>query len=127
MASFGHPASPKVIKDVTSLIRQNRLQITMSPTYPITPLGHNWISKFKARHLEVRSTWTHAMDGARIDGTAPDVLKKWFTELRTIMDTNQYLSTTSTLEPSPPSQINNASSSSMGMAATSAQNSLASA
>ena len=90
MASYGFPASATTIQEVANLIRRNRLLITMSPTHQITPLGKNWIDKFKSRHPEVRTAWTKAMHDVRVDGCQPHLLRRWFDELTAIMSRNQY-------------------------------------
>ena len=63
----------------------------VSPDHPIESVGKKWISKFKKRHPEVASVWTKPMERARIDGTTPELLGKWFTELKALMDKNRYL------------------------------------
>ena len=92
MSSYGFPAAPTVIQEVADLIRQNRLLITTSPTRQITPLGKNWIDKFKSRHPEVRSAWTKALHDVRIDGCQPHLLQRWFDEIQAIISRNRYSS-----------------------------------
>src|SRR5947207_15731318 len=44
--------------------------------YP--PLGHDWFTNFLGRHPHLKTIVGQTIESSRIQGTLPNVLKKWF-------------------------------------------------
>ncbi|EIW70637.1 hypothetical protein TREMEDRAFT_68144 [Tremella mesenterica DSM 1558] len=74
-------------------LRRNRLTLQATETdFPIPPLGHNWISKFRKRHPSVNSVWTRQIDRSRIEGVQANNIIPWFAEIGSLMEEHKYKS-----------------------------------
>ena len=47
-------------------------------------VGKNWLSRFIQRHPEITSKVGKKIDTRRVNGTTPEALKAWFTQLQSI-------------------------------------------
>ena len=54
-------------------IKDENMQLVEYP-----PLGRDWVHNFLKRHPQFKTVVGRTIDSARIQGTSPEVLKKWF-------------------------------------------------
>jgi hypothetical protein len=79
MTATGHPPPPHHVYSFANLLRDNRIRLENPTPTKTSPLGINWIQKFKARHKELLETvWTRHLDHNRLQAVNNEDLKRWF-------------------------------------------------
>ena len=70
-----------LVRQMAESIRKRRLRAVNDDTmtrveYP--PLGRDWVTNFLGRHPHLKTVVGQTIESSRIQGTLPNVLKKWF-------------------------------------------------
>ena len=85
-----HPVTASLARETTTLIRHSRVSAQSATPVHLEPLGKSWLQKFRSRHSVVETGHTTRLDQQRIDGTEPELLKKWLAAYKAKMDEHQY-------------------------------------
>ena len=66
---------------MSEAIRNRRLRAVNNENIELVeypPLGRDWVRNFLNRHPQFKTVVGQTVDSARIQGTSPEVLRKWF-------------------------------------------------
>src|SRR5579871_555061 len=70
-----------LVRQMAESIRECRLRAVndnMMTRVEYPPLGRNWVATFLGRHPHLKTVVGQTIESSRIQGTLPNVLKKWF-------------------------------------------------
>ena len=74
----GHPPSFTQIRELIVIIRGD--------STGSLSIGHNWVSRFIHRHLEVHSKVGKKIHGLRLQSTTPESLNRWFEHFNAVRE-----------------------------------------
>jgi hypothetical protein len=81
----GFAPRSSLVKEMAESIRQLRTRRVDNETgnlVHLRPLGKNWLKTFFNRHPQCISVTAKPIERARIEGTTPEILEKWFNAYR---------------------------------------------
>ena len=89
LTNCGYPPKPYTVKEMAEAIRTRRaIGINDdSVTYiQYESIGEQWVTRFLRRHPQLASIMPEQIDAARVKESSYEVLRKWFTEVKSIID-----------------------------------------
>jgi hypothetical protein len=92
LTNCGYPSKPHTIKEMAEAIRTRRTIGVNNDSITLIKydsIGEQWVSRFLGRHSQLASIMPEQIDAARVKETSYEVLQKWFTELKSIIDEHQ--------------------------------------
>ena len=81
LTATGFSPSHSLVREMSEAIRNRRLRAVNNENIELVeypPLGRDWVRNFLNRHPQFKTVVGRTVDSVRIQGTSPEVLRKWF-------------------------------------------------
>lgn len=89
LTSTGYPPRHSTLVEMAEEIRKQRVRQINDDSIQLTnyePIGKQWVPRFLRRHTELASIITRKIDAPRVKDTSQEALRKWFDELKRVVD-----------------------------------------
>ena len=73
------------VRDMTQWIHDRRVPTSMLGGINLNTFGQQWLPRFLHHHSELLSTMSNKIDAQRVKGTDPVRLRKWFSDLESVI------------------------------------------
>jgi DDE superfamily endonuclease/Tc5 transposase DNA-binding domain/helix-turn-helix, Psq domain len=86
LSKAGFAPRHATVREMAQWIHNRRVPSSAVNGINLNTVGSQWLPRFLGRHSELSSVVSNKIDAQRVKGTDPARLRKWFDDLRRVMD-----------------------------------------